>query len=240
MSGDSPAIKICGLCQSDDVEVLNNVLPDYVGFVFYDQSKRYVTADEARALRAALDARIATVGVFVNAPTEKVAALFDIGTISVAQLHGAEDEAYIQELRDRCPDLVIWKAFEITDGTDIARAQQSSADLVLLDAGKGSGTLFDHALLAGIARPFALAGGLDPQNVSEALAQCAAIGVMPAILDVSSGVEADDRTATATDHAADDRTATADDHAPDDHTPAGRTKKDPDKISAFIQAVRDF
>ncbi len=216
MSGDSPAIKICGLCRPDDVEVLNDVLPDYTGFVFCEQSKRCVTPDEARALREALDARIATVGVFVDAPAEEVAELFDAGTISIAQLHGTEDEAYIQELRDRCSNLVIWKAFEITDDADIACAQQSSADLVLLDAGKGSGMSFDHALLAGISRPFALAGGLDPQNVTETLEQCAVVGAVPAIIDVSSGVEA-------AAHAAD-----------------GRTKKDPDKISAFVQAVRDF
>ncbi len=216
MSSVSPAIKICGVCQPDDVSVLNDVLPDYVGFVFCNRSKRCVTPDEARALRVALDASIATVGVFVDAPTEEVAALFDDGTISVAQLHGTEDEAYIQTLRARCPNLIIWKAFEITDATDIARAQQSSADLVLLDAGKGSGMSFDHALLIGITRPFALAGGLDPQNVTEVLTQCASIDAVPAILDVSSGVETDDCTSD------------------------GRAKKDPAKIGAFVQAVRNF
>ncbi len=211
-----PAIKICGLCRLDDVPLVNDIAPEYAGFVFWDRSKRGISADEARALRTALDDRITTIGVFVDAPVEDVAALYEAGAIAVAQLHGTEDEAYLRDLRERCPLLVIWKAFEIAGPEDVACAQGSSADLVLLDAGKGSGTSFDWPLLAGVDRPFALAGGLNPDNVAEALRQCAAAGVVPAVLDVSSGVEADERAAD------------------------GRTRKDPAKMAAFVQAVRDY
>ena len=102
-----------------------------------------------------------------------------------AQLHGQEDEAYIRALRG-LTDRKIWKAFKITAPGDLAAAAASSADLVLLDNGPGgTGESFDWALLRDFhARPYVLAGGLNPENAAAAIAALRPFG-----LDVSSGIE---------------------------------------------------
>lgn len=183
--GSIPAVKFCGLSHLADVDAINKLAPEYVGFVFWPKSKRLVDADQAQRLRAALDDSIRTVGVFVDEDAAVVASLFANGIISVAQLHGSEDEAYIAELRALAGDsLEIWKAFEVADADDIERANASSADLVLLDGGKGEGQAFPWDLLSAMRRPYALAGGLNPDNVGAALKQCA-----PVLVDVSSGIE---------------------------------------------------
>ena len=205
----APKVKICGLSQLDDVAAVNACAPDYVGLVFWPRSKRCVSADEAACLRAALDAHIAAVGVFVNADINAIARLHERGVIAVAQLHGDEDDAYIERLRTRAPDLAVWKAFEVHARATVERANASAADLVLLDAGKGEGRAFDWSVLAACRRPFALAGGLGPSNVAAALRQCS-----PSVVDVSSGVEG---AAHATD---------------------GRPRKDAALMSAFARAVR--
>jgi phosphoribosylanthranilate isomerase len=180
-------VKFCGLCVPEDVAAMNTCQPDYVGFVFWPKSKRAVTPDEAAQLRARLHQPIATVSVTVNADLQMLAQLYAAGTISVAQLHGTEDAQYISELRKLAPGLEIWQAFEIKNAADVTFANQSSADMVLLDAGKGCGTAFDWRLIEGVRRPYALAGGLSPTNVAQALG---AANPAPAIVDVSSGIEA--------------------------------------------------
>ena len=181
----SPKVKFCGLSHLSDAEAMNELMPEYVGLVFWPKSKRFIDASQARMLRDALDDSIRTVGVFVNESAEVVASLINEGIISIAQLHGSEDDAYISKLRDLAGDsLEIWKAFEVVDASDIERANASSADLVLLDGGKGEGRSFPWELLDGMKRPYALAGGLSPDNVSDALKKCD-----PTIVDVSSGIE---------------------------------------------------
>ena len=181
----SPKVKFCGLSHLADAEAMNELMPEYVGLVFWPKSKRFVDTSQARMLRDALDDSIRTVGVFVDESAETVVSLIDEGIISIAQLHGSEDNAYIAKLRDLAGDsLEIWKAFEVVDASDIERANDSSADLVLLDGGKGEGRSFPWELLNGMKRPYALAGGLSPENISFALEQCS-----PAVVDVSSGIE---------------------------------------------------
>ena len=92
-------IKLCGLSRTQDIEAANALRPDYIGFVFAPKSKRYVTPEKARDLRALLAPGIQAVGVFVNADPENVARLLNAGIIDIAQLHGTEDEAYIARLR---------------------------------------------------------------------------------------------------------------------------------------------
>ena len=178
-------VKVCGLSRPEDVALANELRPEYVGFVFWPKSSRYVTEERARELRASLDRDIVPVGVFVDEDLDAVARLLEEGVIEVAQLHGAEDADYIAELQERTGKPVI-RAFKVRGAEDVAAAQASGADFVLLDAGRGGGVAFDWDLVAGIERPYILAGGLTPENVVEAIER-----LDPFAVDVSSGVETD-------------------------------------------------
>ena len=176
-------VKICGLSRPADIAAVNAAKPDYCGFIVnFPKSRRNVSPDTLRTLRAGLSTDVIPVGVFVDQPAEEIAALLNDGSISVAQLHGHEDEGYIAALR-RLTDRPIWQAFQVHTAVDAARANASIADLVLLDAGQGAGKAFDWTLLRGMTRPFALAGGLNTDNISDALRTHAVL------LDVSSGAE---------------------------------------------------
>ncbi len=176
-------VKFCGLKNENDVAYANEFLPDYAGFVFAPKSKRYVSPEKAKRLKEALDGRISAVGVFVNESAGRVADMLNMGIIDIAQLHGDEDEIYIEKLRALSEKPII-KAFIIKSADDIKRANACSADYVLLDSGRGSGEQLDFSLLKGIERPFFLAGGLSPEN-----AETAIITLRPYALDVSSGIE---------------------------------------------------
>lgn len=178
-------IKICGLRREQDIRYANELMPDYIGFVFLKGKMRYVTFEEAARLRSLLDPAIPAVGVFVNEPTENVIWLLQAGTIQIAQLHGQEDEAYAEELR-RAGDHCIIRAFAVRSSEDIHRAFAFPADYPLLDNGKGTGETFDWSLFQEQEKPFFLAGGLSPENVKEAI-EC----FHPYAVDVSSGVETD-------------------------------------------------
>ena len=94
-------VKICGLRRREDIEAVNRLKPEYIGFVFYEKSRRNVTEEEAMALRKALDPDIISVGVFVDAEPELILRLVKKGIISVAQLHGHETEEYIEKLKKK-------------------------------------------------------------------------------------------------------------------------------------------
>ena len=176
-------IKMCGIRRPEDIAAVNDIRPDYIGFVFFRGSRRYVEPETARALKAALAPGIKAVGVFVNEEPEQVAELLRNGTIDIAQLHGQEDEAYVARLR-ALTDKPLIQAFRIRSRENLAAAEASSADHLLLDAGAGDGKTFDWAWLPGVSRPFFLAGGLNPENVGEAVES-----VRPFAVDVSSGIE---------------------------------------------------
>lgn len=179
-------IKLCGLKRPQDIQAANELLPAYIGFVFAPKSRRYVHPDRAEELRRMLNPGITPVGVFVNETPETVAALLDRGIIDIAQLHGKEDAAYIRRLRQLTQKPLI-QAFRIDTPADVAAAQASTADYVLLDSGAGgTGTCFDWSLLQDIQRPYFLAGGLTPENVGGAVAT-----LHPYAVDVSSGIETD-------------------------------------------------
>ncbi len=178
-------IKICGLRREQDIRYANELMPDYIGFVFLKGKMRYVTFEEAAHLRSLLDPAIPAVGVFVNEPVENVIRLLQSGTIQIAQLHGQEDEAYAEEL-GRAGDHCIIRAFAVRSSEDIHRAFAFPADYPLLDNGKGTGETFDWSLFQEQEKPFFLAGGLSPENVKEAI-EC----FHPYAVDVSSGVETD-------------------------------------------------
>ena len=195
-------IKLCGLTRPCDIEAANRLKPDYIGFVFAKKSRRYVSPEQAEALKKQLSPEIRAVGVFVSEDPETVAGLLNRGIIDLAQLHGREDEAYLKRLRS-LTDRPLLQAFRIAGEEDLHRAESSSADGILLDAGAGDGAVFDWKLLKGWSRPYFLAGGLEPGNVREAIRTLQPWGV-----DVSSGIETDG-------------------------------KKDPEKMAAFVTAVRE-
>lgn len=180
-------IKLCGITELNTIDAVNELKPEYIGFVFAKKSKRFLTPETAGELKKSLAPGIQAVGVFVDAPMDQVAKLLQEGIIDMAQLHGKEDEAYIQRLR--ClTDKPIMKAFVISGREDVERIEESSADLVLIDSGAGSGKAFDWSLTKEIRRPFFLAGGLDAENVGEAVRQ-----IHPYAVDVSSGIETEGR-----------------------------------------------
>ena len=141
-------IKICGLSRSSDVAAANVFKPDYVGFVFWKKSRRYIGKETAKYLRQELSPDIKTVGVFVDADIDFVTELLNEGIIDLAQLHGSENEKYIHQLREQT-DKPIIKAFIIKSQDDIDTANLSSADHILVDSGMGGGKGFDYELLKG-------------------------------------------------------------------------------------------
>lgn len=177
-------IKICGLFRSCDAEYVNEAMSDYAGFVFFEKSHRNVTAQQAAQLREKLHSSIPAAGVFVNAPQEQITSLCRAGVIQIVQLHGGESEEYITRLKAQIPGVPIWQAFRVRTPDDLSAAQQSTADLILLDNGYGTGEPFDWSLISGMTRPFLLAGGLTPQNIPQAIARFS-----PYAVDISSGVE---------------------------------------------------
>ena len=176
-------IKLCGLTRECDIEWVNELKPEYIGFVFYPKSKRFVSFDNAKMLRAMLNYDIMPVGVFVNEKIENIQYLVKNDIIGMVQLHGSEDNEYIGLLKEKvkCP---LIQAFRIDSEDDIRKAEKSYADYIMLDSGGGTGKSFDHRLIKDIKREFFLAGGLDSENVEDAIKKC-----RPYAVDASSSLE---------------------------------------------------
>lgn len=180
-------LKICGLKRREDIEMVNEALPDYAGFIVnFPKSHRSVDTEKLAELTALLNReKIKAVGVFVNADVSLPAELLNKGVIDAAQLHGNEDEEYIRTLK-QMTDKPCIKAFTVRTKDDIDQALASSADYILLDQGKGSGQTFDWSLVPVIEREWFLAGGLGAENLKEAIER-----LHPTAVDLSSAVETD-------------------------------------------------
>jgi len=178
-------IKLCGLRRSEDILVANELKPDYIGFVFAKKSRRYVSPSEAYRLKSMLAPGIEAVGVFVDESVDTVYEYLSRGIVDIAQLHGHEDDDYIRKLK-ALTDKPVIKALKVESKEDIEVANQSVADMVLLDGGAGDGKTWEWSLIKCIKRPYFLAGGLDESNIEEA------VNVLePYAVDVSSGIETD-------------------------------------------------
>lgn len=180
-------VKICGLRRPEDIEAANAAKPDYVGFIFVPETKRYVKPDLAASFRRDLAADIQTVGVFVNAPIEEIVAICQAGTIDLVQLHGEEDQAYIAHLKGQVDQHII-KSVAVGDELVVVPNQ---ADYLLFDSLSpsrgGSGKIFDWKMVSAYQeKPFFLAGGLGVENIEEALKV-----VRPYAVDASSSLETD-------------------------------------------------
>lgn len=180
-------LKICGLTCEEDIAAVNEVKPDFAGFVIeVEGRRRSISAEQVRVLVKGLDKETLPVGVFVDAPAELPISLLRDGTLWAAQLHGNEDEDYIEKIQNMTGKPVI-KAFSIKTPEDVKRALRSPADYILLDQGKGgTGESFDWELVPPVRRPFFLAGGIGPENIRQA------IGTLhPWAVDMSSSLETD-------------------------------------------------
>ena len=176
---------MCGLSRMEDIEYANEVLPEFIGFVFAPKSRRYVSFEQAKKLHGELDYRIAAVGVFVDEDIENIVRLVKDEVIDMVQLHGSEDNAYIAKLREMA-EVPIIQAFKIIDSYDAESAVLSDADFVLLDSGMGTGKTFDWSLIKSINRPYFLAGGISPENAAQAVERFS-----PYAVDASSSLETD-------------------------------------------------
>lgn len=181
-------VKICGLTRPEDITAVNRCRPDYAGFVFAP-GKRRLTPEKARELRKILLPEILSAGVFVNSPIKDILSLAQDRIISLIQLHGDEDSAYILELKKLLPPSVpVIKAIRVQSAEDMLRAETFPADYLLFDTYTkgiygGSGRTFDWSIIPDINKPWFLAGGIGFSNIKEA------VKTKAFCLDLSSSLE---------------------------------------------------
>ena len=199
----TPKVKMCGISKVETIPAVVDAKPDYMGLVF-TPSKRQVTVDQAKTLVEELhkgcakkygsdteqdkDDTIKTVGVFVNETVDNLVTIANEVNLDAVQLHGDEDETFIQSLKERT-NVEVWKAVQIRSAVDAEAWIDSSADMLLFDAYHkdergGTGEVFDWSSLDEFERPFMLAGGIDSTNVARAIRT-----VRPYGIDTSSGIE---------------------------------------------------
>ncbi|MDU5097527.1 MAG: bifunctional indole-3-glycerol-phosphate synthase TrpC/phosphoribosylanthranilate isomerase TrpF [Veillonella sp.] len=207
----TPKIKMCGISKIETIPAVIEANPDYMGLVFAP-SKRQVTVDQAKTLVEELHKQYAnrynrdaeqysnqtlihqefikTVGIFVNETLDNLVTIATEVNLDAVQLHGDEDEAFIQSLKERT-NVEVWKAVQIRSAADAETWIDSSADMLLFDAYHkdergGTGEVFDWSCLDEFERPFMLAGGIDSTNVARAIRTVRSYGI-----DISSGIETD-------------------------------------------------
>ncbi len=190
------AVKICGLAAPHHVRAAVDAGARYLGFNFFPKSPRYVSAMQAAELASHVPLGVAKVALVVNATNELLDSITQTGPFDMLQLHGAETVERVQDVKDRY-GLPVMKVIGVADAEDLAAIDTYSdvADQLLIDAKApknavlpgGNGLAFDWRLLAGRKywrKPWMLAGGLNPENVAEAIRMTGARQV-----DVASGVE---------------------------------------------------
>ena len=192
----TPKVKMCGISKVETIPAVVEAKPDYMGLVFAP-SKRQVTVEQAEILVEELHKQcinhydtkvVKTVGVFVNETLDNLVRIADTANLDAVQLHGDEDETFIQSLKERT-NVEVWKAIQIRTAADTEKWIDSSADMLLFDAYHkdergGTGEVFDWSSLDAFERPFMLAGGIDSTNVARAIRT-----VRPYGIDISSGIE---------------------------------------------------
>ncbi|MGG7177103.1 phosphoribosylanthranilate isomerase [Clostridium paraputrificum] len=178
-------IKVCGITREQEIKALNILKPDYIGFVFAE-SKRKVTKEEVRHLCEALNKEIKVVGVFRNNSIEYIEEVLEYLPLNVIQLHGDEDNNFIERLVEK-HSCEVWKAVTIKSKMDMCLAINYHVDTLILDGSNpGSGEVFPWEFISGIKsdKRIFLAGGINEGNVLEGIGL-----VNPDGIDVSSGVE---------------------------------------------------
>lgn len=186
-------IKVCGINRLQDALYAIEAGVDALGFIFHRQSPRYIDPDEARHLIGRLPPFISTVGVFVDKKRSEVEEIIDFCGLDYVQLHGHETPKYCERLLRIASPCHIIKAFRIGAHTTAGEFEPYAPHVkaFLLDTydkerAGGTGRSFDWSVIGTLelARPFILAGGLNPGNVADAIR-----AAQPSFLDVNSGVE---------------------------------------------------
>ncbi|MDP2913236.1 MAG: phosphoribosylanthranilate isomerase [Candidatus Omnitrophota bacterium] len=181
-------IKICGITNKADAVMASSLGVDMLGFVFYRKSKRYVTPAVAADIINALPPYIGKVGVFVCEKPDSVLEIARIAGLDMLQFHGDETPEYCGGF---CDNYKVIKAFRVKDKKDLKCVNDYGVDFYLFDTHKGNsiggtGETFDWKALEDfeILKPVILSGGLNPQNVGDAIKE-----VLPYGVDVSTGCE---------------------------------------------------
>jgi phosphoribosylanthranilate isomerase len=210
----TPRIKICGITNLPDAELAVELGAWALGMIFYEDSPRRCSLEEARSIASVMRRRVELCGVFVNASLEEITRIAEELELTMLQLHGDEGPSFCLEAARRTGAKIV-KAVQVSSPGDLRDVERFHVDYHLLDARPkapekqglrgGTGESFDWTLLAARRSkvPLILSGGLVPENVAEAIA-----ATQPFAVDTASGTEA----------------------AP------GR--KDPKRLSAFFAAVR--
>lgn len=179
-------VKICGIQQLSDIEYINEIRPDYIGFVFAP-SKRRITPKKAHDLIQHVSSSTC-VGVFVNEDIDNVVKIVQTCPLDIVQLHGDEDASYIKQLKSKIT-IPIWKAIRLRSVEDIQQLHNEDVEHFLIDAYSdevygGSGKQFNRELLENVnVSNYVLAGGISIENVDEILQ------FHPYGIDVSSSLE---------------------------------------------------
>jgi phosphoribosylanthranilate isomerase len=186
-------VKICGVRTPAIIDIAANEGADFIGLVFFPKSPRFVELEEARVLAAIARGKIGSVAVMVDPDDELVDGVAERVRPDLLQLHGKEMPERVAAIRKRAGSPVM-KAISVSEPGDTHEAASYAgiADYILFDAKAspdaalpgGNGVPFNWRALAGLKPPFALSGGLTPDNVGEAISLTGA-----SLVDVSSGVE---------------------------------------------------
>ena len=177
-------VKICGINSPEDVEIVNELKPDYVSFAFY-KNKRQVTYEKARKLKQLLDKDIRVIGVFVDENTNVVASAANDDLLDVIEFHGNEGPGEIERIKAFTSKPII-QGFRIRSRADVEIALDSHADSILMYSDSECGVPMDWKLLTNVTRPYFLAGGLNADNIEKAIKIC-----HPFAVSVTTGVETD-------------------------------------------------
>lgn len=173
-------IKICGLRTPEDVKIVNELKPDFVGFILTKGFRRTITKETAKILQEQIDPSIKIVGVFVNEDIKNVEFFVNNGIIDLVQLHGNEDVEYIKKIN--APVIKVLKPESFSE----IREYEKVTDCFLFDSGTGTGKTFDWDFIPKTNKPFFLAGGISKDNL-----RCAIENIKPYGVDMSSSVETD-------------------------------------------------
>lgn len=187
-----PQIKVCGITRAEDAERAEQLGADALGLILVPISPRRVLPEQAKDIRAVVS-RACLIGVFQNAPLDEVVWLVEELGLDGVQLHGDESPDYCASLRETLQGRVLIKARRFSGGVQLAELKPYAdvVDAVLVDGTFGGGPLPWHGLAGWreqLALPMVLAGGLNADNVGEAIQT-----VRPAAVDVARGVEVANR-----------------------------------------------
>ena len=185
-------LKVCGMKNIDNIKSIGDLKPDYMGFIFYERSKR-----NFEGIIPELPKNIKKTGVFVNEYVEIVVSLVEEYKLEALQLHGDESVEYIQDLKSHLsPKIEIIKVFGIKDDFDfgILKPYRNEVDYFLFDTkGKergGNGVKFDWSVLKNYpySKPFFLSGGVGPNDIQE-IKKIKNSGLLIYALDINSKFE---------------------------------------------------